>query len=162
MQNTCIVAQSCPTLCDPVDCRWLGSSVHGTLQAQILEWVAMPFSRWSSTQGSNLSILFLQHLQAGSLPLAPPGKASRTHYCLWNADSASQFIFTTFKLQESCLERINQLIKGLKWMGGRTEAQALSVWIRIHGSALQQVQTLWDDDCWFFHQQAKDMARAGM
>ena len=34
------VAQSCPTLCDPVDCSPPGSSVHGLLQARILEWVA--------------------------------------------------------------------------------------------------------------------------
>ena len=37
------VAQSCPTLCDPVD-----YTVHGILQARILEWVAFPFSRRSS------------------------------------------------------------------------------------------------------------------
>ena len=40
--------QSCPTLCDPLDCSPLGSSVHGILQARILEWVALPFSRGSS------------------------------------------------------------------------------------------------------------------
>ena len=34
--------QSCPTLCDPLDCSPPGSSVHGILQARILEWVAMP------------------------------------------------------------------------------------------------------------------------
>ena len=34
--------QSCPSLCNPVDCRPPGSSVHGILQARILEWVAMP------------------------------------------------------------------------------------------------------------------------
>ena len=34
------VAQSCPTLCDPVDCNLLGFSVHGILQARILEWIA--------------------------------------------------------------------------------------------------------------------------
>ena len=33
--------QSCPTLCDPMDCSLLGSSVHGILQARILEWVGM-------------------------------------------------------------------------------------------------------------------------
>ena len=38
------VAQSCPTLCDPVDCSPPGSSVHGILQARILEWVAISFS----------------------------------------------------------------------------------------------------------------------
>ena len=42
------VAQSCPTLCDPMVCSPPGSSVHGILQARILEWVAIPFSRGSS------------------------------------------------------------------------------------------------------------------
>ena len=42
------VAQSYSTLCDPIDCQLPGSSVHGILQARILEWVAMPFSRGSS------------------------------------------------------------------------------------------------------------------
>ena len=40
--------QSCLTLCDPVDCGLPGSSVHGILQARILEWVAIPVSRVSS------------------------------------------------------------------------------------------------------------------
>ena len=38
------VAQSCPTLCNPVDCSLPGSSLHGILQAKILEWVAISFS----------------------------------------------------------------------------------------------------------------------
>ena len=37
--------QSCPTLCDPVDCNPPGSSVCGILQARILEWVAVPSSK---------------------------------------------------------------------------------------------------------------------
>ena len=41
-----IVAQSCPTLCNPIDCSPLGSSVHGILQARILEWVAISFSTY--------------------------------------------------------------------------------------------------------------------
>ena len=44
----CSVAQSCLTLCDPMDCSPLGSSVHGILQARILEWVAISSSRGSS------------------------------------------------------------------------------------------------------------------
>ena len=40
--------QSCPTLCDPMDCSPPGSSVHGILQARILEWVTMHSSRRSS------------------------------------------------------------------------------------------------------------------
>ena len=42
------VAQSCPTLCDPMDCSPPASSVHGILQARILEGVAIFFSRGSS------------------------------------------------------------------------------------------------------------------
>ena len=42
------VAQSCPTLCDCMDCSPPGSSVHGIFQAWILEWVAVSFSRGSS------------------------------------------------------------------------------------------------------------------
>ena len=45
-----LVAQSCLTLCDPMDWGSLGSSVHGILQARILEWIAMPFSKRSSWQ----------------------------------------------------------------------------------------------------------------
>ena len=40
----CLVAQSCLTLCEPMDCSLPGSSLHGILQARTLEWVAMPFS----------------------------------------------------------------------------------------------------------------------
>ena len=38
------VTQSCPTLCDPMDFSLLGFSVHGIIQARILEWVAISFS----------------------------------------------------------------------------------------------------------------------
>ena len=62
------------TLCNPTDCSPRGSSVHGILQAGILEWVAMPSSRGIFlTQGLNLCPLHLLHWQAGSLPLVPPG-----------------------------------------------------------------------------------------
>ena len=45
------VAQAGLTVWDPMDCSFPGSSVHGVLQARILEWVAMPFSRGSSNSG---------------------------------------------------------------------------------------------------------------
>ena len=49
-----LVAQSCLTLYDPMDCSPSGSSVHGILQALMLEWVAMSFSRGIFlTQGVN-------------------------------------------------------------------------------------------------------------
>ena len=43
-----LVAQSCPTLCNPMDCSLPSSSAHGILQAKILEWVSISFSRGSS------------------------------------------------------------------------------------------------------------------
>ena len=43
-----LVVQSRPILCDPIDCSPPGSSVHGILQARILEWVAIPFFQGSS------------------------------------------------------------------------------------------------------------------
>ena len=42
------VAQSCPTLCNPMDCSLSGSSVHGIFQARVLEWIAISFSKGSS------------------------------------------------------------------------------------------------------------------
>ena len=42
------VSQSCPTLCDPMDCSLQGSSIHGIFQVRVLEWVAISFSRGSS------------------------------------------------------------------------------------------------------------------
>ena len=61
------VAWSCLTLCDPMDCSLSGSSVHGILQARILEWVAISFSRgsswprdrtWVSSTANRLSIIW--------------------------------------------------------------------------------------------------------
>ena len=44
----CPVTQSCPTLCDPMDCRPPGLSVYGVLQARVVEWVPTSSSRGSS------------------------------------------------------------------------------------------------------------------
>ena len=71
----CLVTRSCLTLCDPMDCSPTGSSVHRILQATILEWVAIPFSRGIFlTQGWNLGLL---HWQADSSPLSHQGSLSR-------------------------------------------------------------------------------------
>ena len=50
-----LFAQSCPTLCDPMDCSLPGSSVHGISQKRILEWVAVSYSRGSPRQGVELA-----------------------------------------------------------------------------------------------------------
>ena len=72
--------QPCLTLCDPMDCSPSGSSVHGSLQARILEWVATPISRESSDIGTEHQSPAFPALQADSLPLShqgSPDKAQR-------------------------------------------------------------------------------------
>ena len=76
----CKSLQSCPTLCNLVNCSPPAPSVHGILQARILEWVAMPFSRDLPNSGSEPMSLSLLHWQECSLPLAPPGKPNISRY----------------------------------------------------------------------------------
>ena len=53
------VAQSCPTISDPMDCSPSGFSIHGIFQARVLEWGAITFSRYLQVNGKSLSPLAL-------------------------------------------------------------------------------------------------------
>ena len=69
-----LVAGSCLTLCNPVDCSPPGSSVHEILQARIMEWVAIPFSRRSSRPRNRTQV----SCTAGRFFITePPGSASQ-------------------------------------------------------------------------------------
>ena len=59
MKSESEVAQSCPTLSDPVDCSPPGSSVHGIFQARVLEWVAIAFSVGLDREPINVLFFFL-------------------------------------------------------------------------------------------------------
>ena len=72
------VAQSCPTLSDPMDRSPPGSSVHGIFQARVLEWGAIAFSEL------NPSLLHLLHWQANSLP---PGHLEAQNYHIIQQDT---------------------------------------------------------------------------
>ena len=72
----CWVPQSFLTLRDLVDCSPPGSSVHGTVQARILEWAAIPFSQDLSDPGIEPGS---PALQADLLPSEPPGKRWNSH-----------------------------------------------------------------------------------
>ena len=66
--HTCRCAkslQSCPAVCDPMDCSPPSSSVHGILQARILEWVAMPSSRGSSQPRDQIFVSMCSELAGG-------------------------------------------------------------------------------------------------
>ena len=72
----CLVAKSCPTLCDPMDCGLPDSSVHGISQARILEWVAISFSRgpgdWTHICAELTSLALTDEL----FTVDPPGKST--------------------------------------------------------------------------------------
>ena len=66
-----LVTQSCPTLCDPIDCSLPGSSVHGLLQATVQEWVVISFSRGSSQPRDQTQV---SCIAGGLFTTEPPGK----------------------------------------------------------------------------------------
>ena len=71
-------------LCDPMNCNLPGSSVHGILQARILQWVSVPFSRGSSQSGIEPKS---PTLQADTLPSEPWLSLSHSHLLLiWSED----------------------------------------------------------------------------
>ena len=76
MKMKVLVTQSCLTLCDPMDCSPPGSSVHGILQARILEWVAFPFSRGSSQPRDETQV---SCIAGGFFTAEPPGKPHVVH-----------------------------------------------------------------------------------
>ena len=71
--HACLCAQSCPTLCNPMDYSPPDSSVHGIFQSRILEWAAISYFSGSSDPGIKPSLL---HWQADSLPLCHLGSQS--------------------------------------------------------------------------------------
>ena len=105
--QTCLVTQSCLTLCNPMDCSPPSSSVHGNLQARILQWVS--FSRGSSQARYKPNFLTSStfageyhqcHLQSPNLPLkTKQGKRINTN----NVTQGS------ISVLGSCLTRGNEL-----------------------------------------------------
>ena len=93
------ITQSCPTFYDPID-----YTVHGILQARILEWVAVPFSRGSFQPRDQT--------QEDSLPAEPPGKSKITGV---GSLSLLQQTFLTQKLNQSLLH-CRQILYGLSYM----------------------------------------------
>ena len=67
-----LVVQLCLTLCDPMDCSSPGSSVHGILQARMLEWVAIPSSRGSSQPRE---WTWVSHIAGGFFTIWATGRA---------------------------------------------------------------------------------------
>ena len=90
------VAQSCPSFCNPMDCRPPGSSVNGILQARTMEWVAIPFSKGSSQPRDQ------------TLDLCITGRSLKrlSQTCLW----VSRSLWLRSGLTEAC-----RRVKGTKY-----------------------------------------------
>ena len=81
-----LFAQSCPTLCDPMDCSPPGSSVHGILQARTPEWVAIPSRGDLPNPGIEPRLILL--------PPEAPGKPKLTwQHCVNSGCMANSSIF---------------------------------------------------------------------
>ena len=84
----CLVTKSCSTLCNPMNCRLPGSSVHGISQVKTLEWVAIFFSRGSSQLRDQTQVCCVSCIVGRFLTAEPLGKAwitsvltARLHCC---------------------------------------------------------------------------------
>ena len=100
-QSEVLVAQSCLTICDPVDCSLPGSSVHGILQARILKWIVIPFSRGSSQPRDRTQISCIAATRGAPvfLPGNFHGQRSLVDYSLWSRkelDTTEQLILSLF------------------------------------------------------------------
>ena len=91
-----LVTQSCPTLCDSMDCSLPGSSVHGVLQERILEWVAISFSNANFTSSS----LVTRRRQGHPTPVLLPGESQGrrslvgcSRWGRWESDTTERLHF---------------------------------------------------------------------
>ena len=98
----CLVTQLCLTLCDPMDCSPLDSSVHGILQARIQEWVAIPFSRGSFQYGDQIWVSCIV------------GRFPKQKVMFKNRDNRKKY-------QSWFFQCMNSRDKGWGWGGGREE-----------------------------------------
>ena len=86
--------QLCQTHWDPIDCSHSGSSLHGILQARILEWVAMPSSGGSSR---HRAITLGKSRPQKQQPLTSSNNSAYASYCVKCFPGTSHFIFTSLK-----------------------------------------------------------------
>ena len=89
------VAQSCPTLCNPMDYSLPGSSVHGIFQARVLEWVAISFSRVSSWPKDQIQV----------------SRIAGRRFNLWATREAKVYLNTSYLLPNS--KELSQYTKAI-------------------------------------------------
>ena len=112
--QSALVAQLCPALCNPMDCSLPGSSVHGILQARILEWVDIPFPRGSSqprdwtwgfcivgrfftiwAKGKVQNGTSLSHKKEWKIATCSNMDGPRDHHTKWNVTEKNKYSMTS-------------------------------------------------------------------
>ena len=73
MKSESKVAQSAPTLCNPMDCSLPGSTIHGIFQARILEWVAISKKDYTKECSNNHTIVLISLASKVMLKIPKPG-----------------------------------------------------------------------------------------
>ena len=97
----CVYAQSCLTLCNPMNCSPPGSSVHGILQARILEWVAISFSRGSSQPRVRHTSLAFPALAGRFFTTVSPRKPQiYTYVCIYTYVFTHNLFYICLFIQE--------------------------------------------------------------
>ena len=96
------VAQSCPTLSDPMDCSPPGSSVHGIFQARALEWVAIAFSDYQPRQ----PIKKQKHYCANKGPFSQSYGFPSSHVWMWESDYKESWAPKNWCFWTAVLEKI--------------------------------------------------------
>ena len=101
----CSVAQSCPTLCDPVDCSPLGLSVHRISQARLWEWVAISSSRASSWPKDHIQVSCVSSIGKKILYHCTTWEAHSivTYWCLFNIFILNLFSMTLLRYIWKCV-----------------------------------------------------------
>ena len=157
----CSITLSCLCLCDPMDCSPPGSSVRGILQARMLEWVAIPFSRGPSPprDWTHVSCVCLLHWQADSLPLSHPRSPRWATYIPWASRVAQQYrirlsMQETQEMQARSLRWEDPLEKGLAthpsilawripwteepggWQSMRSQRSDVTEWLGTHSTCI--------------------------
>ena len=124
-----LVAQSCPTLCNPMDCSPPGSSIHGILQARTLEWAVIPFSMGSSW-------LRIEHepptLQVDSLPLSHQGSPRMS--LIWVVNHLQMLSY-----HNSCGRGNNTAVRDTKHFLKLTEYKANDYMTRINTHVIAKI-----------------------
>ena len=114
-----LVVQSCPTLCDPMDCSPPGSSVHGILQPRILEWIAV--SPGHMEQPHTEQLIVKEELGV-AYPLLTYSRVYKVGRCCWKHS------YCVYRVSSAKLPEVRQLTKGIDSAHMSPLPQVMPVW----------------------------------